>query len=467
MASLVSSSRHLIFYDLKSPLFDDGLEVTKSTSGDQFKLQLSRSRVLKFSRNGKSDTEGRFSLFSQAMRQFMKQPNANLRRHSQLWQTAFVGERSHDAGGPYNEAWSALAQEVQSSLLPIFIKSQNNLNNTGTGRDLWVPNPSGTYPTAILMYVTLGKLMGMGIRNKMYLDLSFPSILWKELVNDKIVEEDLYLIDHVLLKTISRLRHIEKDGITKEMFGDMFDLTFSTTASDGTQILLKPEGDKKEVTWDNRHEYCDLVLKYRLSEFKVQSQAIKKGLSQIIPQKVLALFTWKELEKYVCGEPEINIELLKSVTDYSGYSESDVVIKNFWKILKALPNSEKTLFLRFTWGRSRLPLTKEAFKQRFSIQRHNGSPADNYMPVSHTCFFQFDLPSYSSEAIMKKKIIYAIYNSTAIDADDTGEAISNAAMGFEGILNFIFLKVLFFNGRLYFTSYRFLMECFLLESYLL
>ena len=43
------------------------------------------------------------------------------------------------------------------------------------------------------------------------------------------------------------------------------------------------------------------------------------------------------------------------------------------------------------------------------------------MPVSHTCFFQFDLPAYSSEAKMKEKIIYAIYNSTAIDADDTGE----------------------------------------------
>ena len=211
-----------------------------------------------------------------------------------------------------------------------------------------VPNPTATYSNAILMYVTLGKLMGMAIRNKMYMDLSFPSIIWKQLGNDKVNEDDLSNIDHMLLTTVNRLRNLEKEGVvTKEMFNDLFFETFSIRGSDGNVVMLKPGGDKIDVTWETRHEYCDLTIKYKLNEFKSQCNAIRKGLAQIIPQKVLSLFTWKELEKYVCGEPEINIDLLMSVTDYSGYSESDALIKQFWKLLKSLPNRSVVEELHF------------------------------------------------------------------------------------------------------------------------
>ena len=47
--------------------------------------------------------------------------------------------------------------------------------------------------------------------------------------------------------------------------------------------------------------------------------------------------------------------------------------------------------LRFTWARSRLPLTVSRFSQRFTI-KHLGSrssaTADMMFPVAHTCFFQ-------------------------------------------------------------------------------
>ena len=78
------------------------------------------------------------------------------------------------------------------------------------------------------------------------------------------------------------------------------------------------------------------------------------------------------------------------------------------------------MFLRFTWGRSRLPLNSAAFTQNFKLLSFSRSPADQYYPVAHTCFFQLELPQYSSPAIMRDKLRYAIYNCTAIDGDDTG-----------------------------------------------
>ncbi|CAN0415032.1 unnamed protein product, partial [Laminaria digitata] len=46
--------------------------------------------------------------------------------------------------------------------------------------------------------------------------------------------------------------------------------------------------------------------------------------------------------------------------------------------------------------RTRLPLTAEGFSQRFKLQNFERSPADDYLPVAHTCFFSLELPAYSS-----------------------------------------------------------------------
>ena len=38
------------------------------------------------------------------------------------------------------------------------------------------------------------------------------------------------------------------------------------------------------------------------------------------------------------------------------------------------------------------------------------TPADDYLPVAHTCFFSLELPPYSSQEIMRTKLLYAVYN---------------------------------------------------------
>lgn len=91
-------------------------------------------------------------------------------------------------------------------------------------------------------------------------------------------------------------------------------------------------------------------------------------------------------------------------------------------------NEERSALIRFTWGRSRLPLTADTFTQRFKIQSFDRSPPDAYFPVAHTCFFSLDLPRYSSKEIMKERLLYAIFNCHAIDADDTSAGSAAAAM---------------------------------------
>lgn len=55
------------------------------------------------------------------------------------------------------------------------------------------------------------------------------------------------------------------------------------------------------VTWENKQQFCDALLKYRLSEFEVQCEAIRKGLGTVVPVQLLSLYTWQELENKIAG----------------------------------------------------------------------------------------------------------------------------------------------------------------------
>ena len=39
------------------------------------------------------------------------------------------------------------------------------------------------------------------------------------------------------------------------------------------------------------------------------------GLVKVVPQAVLDLLTWQEVEKKVCGDPEITVEALKRLSE--------------------------------------------------------------------------------------------------------------------------------------------------------
>ena len=62
------------------------------------------------------------------------------------------------------------------------------------------------------------------------------------------------------------------------------------------------------------------------------------------------LFTWEQIEKMVCGLPEINAELLESLAEYSGCRASDEHVKFFWQVLKEFNDEERSALVKFTWG---------------------------------------------------------------------------------------------------------------------
>jgi hypothetical protein len=75
----------------------------------------------------------------------------------------------------------------------------------------------------------------------------------------------------------------------------------------------------------------------------------------VVPLSILQLFTWQQLETLVAGKADIDVEYLKEHTDYRGYTASSPTVQYFWAMFEAWSDEERSKFIRFVWGRSRLP----------------------------------------------------------------------------------------------------------------
>jgi len=152
------------------------------------------------------------------------------------------------------------------------------------------------------------------------------------------------------------------------------------------------------------------------------------------------MFTWRELELEVCGRPRLDIDLLQKNTTYTGCTATDPHVVLFWQMMRTrLSDVEHGKFLVFVWGRSRYYNSGERIEMPMKILRHedseNADNIDQFLPISHTCFFQLELPRYSSLDIMHQKILYAITHCTAVDGDNhLNQAPANVVRDFSTIL---------------------------------
>lgn len=191
----------------------------------------------------------------------------------------------------------------------------------------------------------------------------------------------------------------------------------------GEVVELIDKGQEKLVNQQNRDEYIQLYIQYRLKDFEGQLHSIKDGFLQIVTHSLVPLLTAIELHERIAGKRDIDIEYLKQHTFYDGINEDSPVVKYFWDALRSFTNEQRSMFLRFVWGRSTLPPSPEEFVEKFCItpmisnDMNDDISEDQLLPHAHTCAFQIELPQYSSEKIMREKLLYAITNCRDIDLE--------------------------------------------------
>ena len=224
------------------------------------------------------------------------------------------------------------------------------------------------------------------------------------------------------LKEQQRLteQHSSNQAIN-DLFVDEYELPWTTTNSLGTRVPLPPHAASDVVQYHERKLYVQLSEQYRLAEFVPQAQAIRYGLSTIVPMGCLHLWTWFDMELNICGTPGFDVQTLQHHTTYkNGLDEHSNIVQWLWEILNEFGDEKQQRFLRFSWGRTRLPLVEQGWTHRFVVSTSHIAKEisqDKFLPEASTCFFQLNLPEYSSKMIMKERLLFAITYCSSIDMD--------------------------------------------------
>ncbi|KAF4520878.1 hypothetical protein B566_EDAN007059 [Ephemera danica] len=181
----------------------------------------------------------------------------------------------------------------------------------------------------------VGVLMGIAIRTGSPLSLNLAEPVWKQLAG------------------LMCIRDMDDKAF------QALEMPFSTSSTTGEEVPLSSRYHR--ITAENHQEYVRLALNYRLHEFDEQVKAVRQGMARVIPVPLLTLFSGYELETMW-----------------------------FWEVMEELSNEERSLFLRFVWGRTRLPRTIADFRGR----------------------------DFVVQAVLQEKLKYAIHFCKSIDTDE-------------------------------------------------
>ncbi|KAI0253854.1 HECT-domain-containing protein [Lactifluus subvellereus] len=337
-------------------------------------------------------------IFEDSYAEIMRQTPNDLKKRLMI---KFEGEDGLDYGGLAREFFFLLSHEMFNPFYCLFEYSAHD-NYT-----LQINPASGVNPEHLNYFKFIGRVLGLGIFHRRFLDAYFIVSFHKMILKKKVTLADLESVDAELHRGLTWM--LEND-IT-----DVIDETLTTMEErfgEMVTIELKPGGTDVAVTEDNKKEYVDLVVEYRISKrIKDQFDAFMSGFSELIPQDLINVFDERELELLIGGMSEIDVDDWTKFTDYRGYEVNDEVIQWFWKCVRSWPPERKSRLLQFATGTSRIPVN--GFKdlqgsdgpRRFTIEKA-GDP--NQLPKSHTCFNRIDLPPYKDYASLEHKLTLAV-----------------------------------------------------------
>ncbi|KIJ17833.1 hypothetical protein PAXINDRAFT_167790 [Paxillus involutus ATCC 200175] len=313
----------------------------------------------------------------------------------------FEGEDGLDYGGVSREWFFLISHEIFDPSYGLF---QYSAHDNYTLQINWM---SGINPEHLTYFKFIGRIVGLGIFHRRFLDAYFVPSFYKMIIGKKPTFSDLEAVDADLHRSLVWML---KNDIT-----DVLDETFTVTEDRFGEIVeveLRPAGANIPVTEENKREYVEAVIEYRTrTRIREQSAAFLEGFKELIPSELIDVFDERELELLIGGMSEIDTDDWISYTDYRGYEKTDQVIEWFWQCIRSWPSERKARLLQFATGTSRVPVN--GFKdlqgsdgpRRFTIDK-SGDPSQ--LPRSHTCFNRIELPPYEDYESLERKLTYAI-----------------------------------------------------------
>ncbi|CAG0889611.1 unnamed protein product [Darwinula stevensoni] len=341
----------------------------------------------------------RQTLFEDSFHQIMRLQAYELRRRLYI---IFRGEEGLDYGGVAREWFFLLSHEVLNPMYCLF--EYANKNNYS----LQINPASSVNPDHLLYFRFVGRFIAMALYHGKFIYSGFTMPFYKRMLNRKLTMKDLESIDPEFYNSLKWIKENDIEECELEMF-------FTTDFELLGQILqheLKPDGANIKVTNENKEEYVNLMMSWRMNRGQEeQTRAFLDGFNEVVPLEWLQYFDERELELMMCGMQEIDIEDWQRNTIYRHYTRNSKQIVWFWQFVREIDNERRTRLLQFVTGTCRVPvggfaeLMGSNGPQRFCIEKVG---KDTMLPRSHTCFNRLDLPPYKSYEQLSEKLTFAM-----------------------------------------------------------
>ncbi|KAH9091248.1 hypothetical protein LEN26_018822 [Aphanomyces euteiches] len=326
--------------------------------------------------------------------------NASASLVCSLTMITFQGESAVDAGGVTREWYTLLTYSIFDPKEGLFVANkadQSFFINANSEHDHG--------PKHLEKYHAIGRLLGRAIVDEQVLPFQFSTPLFKMILGYPVSMDDIRYLDETVYTSLEYVR--DTDDV------DVLALTFSVSLDATTEVDLIPNGRNIEVTNANKTEYVERMVHYLLFDSVApQLQQLVHGLYEVLPQELLMIFDYKELELVLCGFSEIDVADWKRCTNVSMSLES--IVDWFWEIVEnEMTSVQREKLLQFVTGSSRVPL--QGFKgltshdgQLCPFSLHGVPYEKGAFPKVHSCFNRIDLPIYPTRELLHEGLFMLV-----------------------------------------------------------
>ncbi|KFD69997.1 hypothetical protein M514_06796, partial [Trichuris suis] len=316
---------------------------------------------------------------------------AKMERLFILFSVQFIGEEADDVGGVKKEFFLLLFQELLNPKFGMFIEYSES-------RRIWFSNVTFEDPKT---FQFIGILCGLAIYNGVIVALPFPLALYRKLLKEPVTVEDLKELSPTEGRSLEQLLDYEGND-----FESVFSLAFQITVSvfgESKTIELKPNGADIPVTKENRQEFVDLYVDYKLNKsISPLFDAFSNGFFRVLTSHLVKFFQPEELMELVIGNEHYDWYEFEKCTEYRGeYWRDHPTIKIFWQVFHSLTNEQKKKFLLFLTGSDRIPFL--GMSQIKSVMAKLESVFDRHV-VELLKIFQSACDSVNPESLVQSSL---------------------------------------------------------------
>ncbi|KAI3645965.1 hypothetical protein MP228_008893 [Amoeboaphelidium protococcarum] len=364
----------------------------------------------------------RLNLINSTLQQ-LQQKRADL--HKPL-KVQFINEEGLDQGGVQKEFFQLCIEYLLGVDSRLFAADEDS-------ELLWMQRSTVALED---LYWLVGVLIGLALYNNVMINLQFPLIMYKYLLN---VDHQPTFADYFQLKPVTGrnlLKILQWDEDLNGSLKDILCLNFTIQLDDGASVDLIRDGGSVEVDAQNRELYVQKFVEYHMHTAVVDAiKSLHSGFWQVIsgPQfithwqnvnnseypYVVKMLRPEELCIILCGtldnqslqmfSSEIFGTLQKNCVLDGGFTKDSPQIIAFWDIvLNQFSNYQRRKLYEFITASDRVPFDR--FESIVISIQKNGTTSTR-LPTSMACFNRLLLPQYDTVEQMQRCLSLAIEES--------------------------------------------------------